>query len=267
MPRCFVIQPFDGGGPYDKRYKDVLLPAITDADLEAYRVDEDHSVAVPIDAIEQNIRTSEICLADITLDNANIWYEVGYAFASNRPVVMICAKSRPTKYPFDVQHRHITSYGQDSTSDFDKLRSEVTARLKAQVESAATMQSLASLSPVKTTDGLSSYEIAAMVSIMENRLSPNDGVMPNDLLKDMRRAGYTDVATSLSLESLTRKGLVEPRQLQDEGINGTYFYTVYSLTGRGLDWMLENQDRFILQIRQHGETPQDNSVKDEDIPF
>jgi hypothetical protein len=45
MPRCFVIQPFDKG-PYDKRYKDVQVPAITDAGLEPYRVDEDPSVTV-----------------------------------------------------------------------------------------------------------------------------------------------------------------------------------------------------------------------------
>ncbi len=68
MARCFVIQPFDDGGPYDKRYRDVFLPAIKDAGLEAYRVDEDRSSAIPIDDIEQNIRTSEVCLADITLD-------------------------------------------------------------------------------------------------------------------------------------------------------------------------------------------------------
>ncbi len=41
MPTCFVIQPFDKGGPYDKRYRGVLVPAITDAGLEPYRVDED----------------------------------------------------------------------------------------------------------------------------------------------------------------------------------------------------------------------------------
>jgi len=243
MPRCFVIQPFDGGGPYDKRYKDVLVPAIKDADLEAYRVDEDHSVTVPIDSIEQNIRTSEICLADITLDNANIWYEVGYAFASNRPVVMICAKSRPTKYPFDVQHRHIISYNQDSPRDFEKLRSELTARLKAQVEGAATMQSLASLSPVKTEGELSSYEIAALVSIMANRLSPSDSLRAYELQKQMRRAGYTDVATSVSLESLRRKGLVAFKEVEVEEINGPYTISVYELTASGLDWVLENQHR------------------------
>ena len=118
MPSCFVIQPFDDGGPYDKRYKGVLQPAITDAGLDAYRVDEDRSSSVPIDDIETNIRESEICLADITSDNPNIWYEVGFAFANDKPAVMICSKPRPTKPPFDVQHRHIIFYTQDSPSDF-----------------------------------------------------------------------------------------------------------------------------------------------------
>lgn len=263
MARCFVIQPFDGGGPYDKRYKDVLLPAIKDADLEAYRVDEDHASSVLIDDIEQNIRSSEICLADITLDNANIWYEVGFAFANNRLVVMICAHPRPTKPPFDVQHRHIIFYTQDSPSDFKNLQTEITARLKAQIEKAATMQTVASLSPVKT-DGLSSYEIAAMVSLTENRLSPDDGVRPSDLRKDMRQAGYTDVATSLSLESLTRKGLIECKQEEGENVSGSYFYPVYALTAQGLAWMLENQHRFRLRA-DDDTTPQEPS--EEDMPF
>jgi hypothetical protein len=261
MARCFVIQPFDDGGPYDKRYKDVLLPAIKDAELEPYRVDEDRSSAIPIDDIEQNIRNSEICLADITLDNANIWYEVGFAFANNRPVVMICAKPRPTKAPFDVQHRHIIYYTLDSPRDFKRLQSEVTARLKAQIEKAATMQTVASISPVKT-DGLSSYEIAAMVSIMENRLSPDEGVTPSDLRKDMRRAGYTDVATSLSTVSLARKGLVGITQLQGENMEGLYSYSVYVLTEMGLEWMLANQHLF--KLRTDDGAPQ---ISDEDIPF
>jgi hypothetical protein len=264
MARCFVIQPFDDGGPYDKRYKDVLLPAITEADLDAYRVDEDRSSSIPIDDIEQNIRSSEICLADITLDNANIWYEVGFAFANNRPVVMICAKPRPTKPPFDIQHRHIIFYTQDSRSDFNKLQTEVTERLKAQIEKAATMQTVASLSPVKT-DGLSSYEIAAMISIMENRLSPEDGVTPGDLKKDMRRAGYTDVAVSLSVVSLARKGLIESKQMQGETEEGYYTYPVYVLTALGLDWMLDNQHRF--KLRTDEDAARGPEISDEDIPF
>ncbi|HEU5411664.1 MAG TPA: hypothetical protein VFU57_11630, partial [Candidatus Acidoferrales bacterium] len=79
--------------PYDKRYRDVLEPAVKEAELEPYRVDRDPSVAVPIDDIEKGIRESEICLADITTDNPNVWYEVGFAFANSKPVVLICAQN------------------------------------------------------------------------------------------------------------------------------------------------------------------------------
>jgi hypothetical protein len=226
-------------------------------------VDEDRASSIPIDDIENNIRTSEICLADITPDNPNIWYEVGFAFANDKPVVMICAKPRPTKPPFDVQHRHIIYYALDSPSDFKKLQTEVTERLKAQIEKATAMQTVASLSAVRTTDsGLTSYEIAVMVSIMENRLA-GAGVTPNEIRKDMRKAGYTDIATSLSLESLKRKALIEYEEAQTGNFGETY--TVCVLTSRGLDWMLENRDRFKLSREEGFE--EDAPLKDEDIPF
>lgn len=121
MPTCFVIQPFDSG-KYDKRFEDVYKPAIVAAGLEAYRVDQDPSVDVPIDAIEQGIRASTVCLADITTDNPNVWYELGFAFALGRPLVMVCSDERTgKKYPFDIQHRTIIPYLADSPRDFDVL--------------------------------------------------------------------------------------------------------------------------------------------------
>jgi hypothetical protein len=147
----------------------------------------------------------------------------------------VLVKPSPSKPPFDVQHRHIIFYTQDSPSDFRKLQTEVTEWLKAQIEKATAMQTVASLSAVKTTDsGLSSYEIAVMVSIMENRLIPSEGVTPNEIRKDMRSAGYTDIATSLSLESLQRKALIEYEEASN---NFGESYTVCVLSSRGLDWM------------------------------
>ena len=169
MPRCFVIQPFDRGA-FDKRYRDVLVPAIKDAELEPYRVDEDPSANVLIDDIEAGIRSSEICLADITNDNPNIWYEVGFTLANGKPIVLICSNPRPTPPPFDIRHLQIIYYSLDSPSDFKKLEREVSARLRAKIKKSEAMQTIASLSPVKSTEGLSSYEIAALVSILENRL-------------------------------------------------------------------------------------------------
>lgn len=96
MPVCFVIQPFDAG-KFDNRFDDVYKPAIEAAGLEEYRVDRDPAVDVPIEAIEQGIRNATVCLADITTDNPNVWYELGFALAAGKPVVMVCSKERPIK--------------------------------------------------------------------------------------------------------------------------------------------------------------------------
>lgn len=54
MGRCFVIQPFDKGA-YDKRYEDMIVPAIVNAGLEDYRVDRDPATRVLIEAVEEGI--------------------------------------------------------------------------------------------------------------------------------------------------------------------------------------------------------------------
>jgi hypothetical protein len=261
MPRCFVIQPFDKG-PYDKRYKDVLVPAITDAGLEPYRVDEDPSVTVPIDDIEKGIRDAEICLADITTNNPNIWYEVGFAMANGRPVVMICAEPREQAYPFDVRHRHIIPYTLQSSSDFEKLRGDVTVRLKAQAEKAEELQTVAAMSQVTTpTEGLSPHEISALITIMSNASKPTDGMMPYKIQESMKRSGFTSVASTLALAKLSKKEMIEYYEVLDEEGNE---YQLCHLTQTGIDWMLHNEDRFRLKLEPDPPSP---PLTNEDIPF
>jgi len=131
MPTCFVIQPFDSGR-FDKRFDDVYFPAIKAAGLEPYRVDRDPAVEVPITSIEEGIRNAAICLADITTDNPNVWYELGYAFAAGRPVIMVCSEERTEKrYPFDIQHRTIIPYQTEAPHAFEDLRASITERIKA----------------------------------------------------------------------------------------------------------------------------------------
>ena len=131
MPTCFVIQPFDEEN--DRRYDEVYKPALEEAGVEPYRVDRDPSVTVVIDAIEAQIRESDICLADITTDNPNVWYELGFAFAVGCPVVMTCAEERLENLPFDVQHRVVIKYSTAPPSDFEQLRSEIVKRVVARL--------------------------------------------------------------------------------------------------------------------------------------
>lgn len=61
MGTCFVIQPFDKGA-FDKRYAEILAPAVEAAGLEPYRVDQDPAASILIDQIENGIRNARVCL-------------------------------------------------------------------------------------------------------------------------------------------------------------------------------------------------------------
>ncbi len=117
MPTCFIIQPFDSG-KFDKRYKETFAPATIAAGFEPYRVHEDPRAGVLITSIEDGIRSAAVCLADITADNPNVWFELGFALAVNRPVVMVCSNERTGKYPFDIQHRSIIPYNPKRKATF-----------------------------------------------------------------------------------------------------------------------------------------------------
>jgi hypothetical protein len=131
MGRCFIIQPFDNGRKYDKRFADTYKPAIEECGLEVYRVDKDPNSQIPIDDIDLQIRNSEICLADITEDNPNVWFEFGVAIAYHKDVILICSTERNGKFPFDVRHRTIIQYSNESSSDFDRLKQKIKEKINA----------------------------------------------------------------------------------------------------------------------------------------
>ena len=62
---CFVIQPISDT-KFTKRYDDIYKPAIEATGLNAYRVDLDPTVKIPIEEIESRIKNSVICFADIS---------------------------------------------------------------------------------------------------------------------------------------------------------------------------------------------------------
>lgn len=129
MEKCFVIQPFDND-KYDKRFIETFEPAILNAEIEAYRIDRDLSVRIPINKIEQMISESAICFAEITTNNPNVWYELGYAFACGKDVVMVCSDERQDKFPFDIQHRSVITYKTSSKSDYTNLEDTITKKIQ-----------------------------------------------------------------------------------------------------------------------------------------
>jgi nucleoside 2-deoxyribosyltransferase len=255
MDKCFVMQPFDGG-IFDKRYEDTFAHAIRDAGLEPYRVDQDPKVSIPIQDIESGIRDSRICFAEITLDNPNVWFELGYAIAAGKEVVMVCSSERATKFPFDVQHRSIIRYSSESARDFEALRKQISTKIKAVLHREESLPKVSELAKLNKIEGLDQHEIVYLAALAENLDHPDDHASAQQIKRDMERSGFTKIATTLAVKSLVQKELVSYDRYQDYDGDS---YVGYTLTENGWSWVLENRSRFMLRLPEQ--------KPDEDLPF
>lgn len=263
MPTCFVMQPFDNG-PFDRRYEDVFAPAIKSAGLDPYRVDQDPKVSIPIQDIEAGIRDSRICLAEITEDNPNVWFELGYAIACRKEVVLICSAQRKATFPFDIQHRTIITYTTESPSDFVALQKKITEKIKAYLEKAEVLTNASEISRLTTFEGLDQHEVVALAAITQNLEHLEGHASTWQIKRDMEFSGFTAVAATLALKRLVQKKFVSQEPVQDEQGN---YYTGFSLTETGWNWVLENKGKFVLEKTKKNSKKTSFDGFDDEIPF
>ena len=105
------------------------------------------------------------------------------------------------------------------------------------------------VSPVRDTQGLSQHEIVALVSVAQNRLESSAGVSGWGIKQDMNKAGFTDIAVSVALAGLKKKGMVMSEVVENVDGEERGFYLP---TDEGESWLLDNQDKLILTETERG---------------
>lgn len=70
--------------------------------LIVYRADEGLGTGLILNDIISAIKNSALVIADITPDNPNVFYEVGFAHALNKPTILLNEKKQREKLPFDI---------------------------------------------------------------------------------------------------------------------------------------------------------------------
>lgn len=98
-PKAFVVMQFSD--EYNILYKDVIKPICESYGLECVRADEFFESTPILKDIVDSINLSSLIIAEITPDNPNVFYEIGYAHALNKPTIILCDKTR-SKLPFDL---------------------------------------------------------------------------------------------------------------------------------------------------------------------
>jgi nucleoside 2-deoxyribosyltransferase len=245
LKKCFVVQPFDGGA-FDTRYVETFEPAIKKAGLEPYRVDNDLSVEVPIYEIHKNIEDSAIVFVEITLDNPNVWYELGYAMAKNKQIVMVCSDRRSSKFPFDIQHRTVINYCTQTEGDFKKLGEDITKKLSAMM---AKTKSIENYTPTIVTDDgdLSERERVALALVMANQVTDDDCFSVYQYKEEMEKKGYNELGANLTLRKMVQNGYMATQMEADWNNNE---YPAIKLTNTGISLMIEHEHEFVVEVEK-----------------
>ena len=136
--RAFVIMPFgkktaaDGTViDFDAVYKEFLAPAITAAGLAPHRADADRrGGSIHVDMF-QDLLLAEFVVADLTIDNPNVWYEIGvrHALRAGGAVLTYALRDR---LPFDIAGQRMQRYTlKEGKLDPDLVEAERTALTEA----------------------------------------------------------------------------------------------------------------------------------------
>jgi tetratricopeptide (TPR) repeat protein len=119
-PLCFVLMPFgkkpDGAGlviDFDAVYRDLIAPAIQDAQLEPLRADEEMTGGIIHKPMFERLILCEYAVADLTTANANVFYELGIRHAV-KPYATVLIFSEKSRLPFDVALLRALPYGLNS---------------------------------------------------------------------------------------------------------------------------------------------------------
>jgi nucleoside 2-deoxyribosyltransferase len=117
----FVLMSFED--ERTKIYKTIVKPLVEEKGFECWRADDLTTNTKKINEIIRNIWSSQFIIADITgpdlnpnLPNPNVMYELGYANAMNKEVIMIYEKNKQqkdVKFPFDIGYLDIIVYESD----------------------------------------------------------------------------------------------------------------------------------------------------------
>jgi hypothetical protein len=97
-PHAFVVMQFSA--PFHDVYSEVIKTVCDSEGIDAIRVDEVSGPGIIIQDIVKSIRDARVVIADVSPVNANVFYEVGFAHALNKPTILLAEKN--TKLPFDV---------------------------------------------------------------------------------------------------------------------------------------------------------------------
>lgn len=166
-PHAFVAMPFGRKpGPdgtevdYNRVYRELIAPAIEAAGLSAFRADQEQAGGSILADMFQELLIADLVLADLSIPNPNVWYEVGVRHALRpRGIVLLFGGKSPGAFDLYTERKYRYTLEGDGPA---------AAGLQADI------------------DGLAGMIRATMAAWHEERISPVYHHVPNLLEPDWK---------------------------------------------------------------------------------
>lgn len=144
-PHAFVAMPFgvktDSQGheiDFNRVYAELIKPALESAGLDPFRADQELRAGEIRTDMFQELLIADLVLVDLTLDNPNVWYELGVRHALRaRGVVLICGGRVTTAFDLYTDRKlrySVKNSGPDPTT-VEQDRKNLADMVRATMES------------------------------------------------------------------------------------------------------------------------------------
>lgn len=200
-PLCFALMPFgrkrDAVGneiDFDAVYADVIASAISQAGLDPIRADEERDGGFIHKLMFERLLLCPYAVADLTLANANVFYELGIRHAVRPHSTLLLYNPGAQRLPFDVAPLRAMPYAVDAAGhvkDADKIREAIRARLEDARDPA--------------TD-------SPLITLLEGYEPPQLSRLKTDVFRD--RVRYAE-SVKAALRQARRDGLEAVRAVRD----------------------------------------------------
>ncbi|QDU50865.1 hypothetical protein [Gimesia panareensis] len=193
-PTCFIIMPITTPDIYQERYKDdpdhfqhvlecLFKPAVEEAGFRAIPPIAEGAENIPAKIIE-TLTDCDLVLCDMSILNANVFFELGVRTALDKPVALTAdrkTKEAPPGIPFDISSLNFHAY--DSSLAAYDTKIEI-PKLAEHIQKCA-----------ETSDGRNTLWKYYGIS-QTGRLNPEDASIPNklDLILDENISLRSDIS-------------------------------------------------------------------------
>lgn len=137
-PHAFVVMPFGRKQGFDGQwidfnsiYEDLIKPALIEAGFEPFRADEESVSGDILTDMFQELLLADLVIADLSIDNANVFYELGVRHAMRKRGIVHIQAGR-AYMPFDVFNVRTIPYhvGPDGRPNPDHVEKDIQAIAK-----------------------------------------------------------------------------------------------------------------------------------------